>query len=349
MDISMNGTVVTDGVRELLVPDELYGRTDAPAKNTLEEYQVFTKLKRSKYFEARPDTVHFSGFVLGHRHQKLVKIVNVSHLTKRLHVLPCQSPYFTVHFNKKGKIAPGMAEELLVEFTPHEMRYYYDCIRIHQEDQNLIIPIHAYPTVAPRQGITMDGSSLVLPSQDADRSGIYFPSKIDFGFCRLSERTERVIPIQNPNGIEFEFVLNVTVRHLDIQVEPLRGKVPPHGQTLIALSYMPSRMVTAEMKFDLDISQFGWKTQHVVVMGSALAGATRDATGAQFTCFTSTKVHIQTQKLALTRDVQSTTSRTTSAKPASSLTNEAWRTTPSCACQAPPQLALLLLVQQYQY
>ena len=65
MEFTLNGTVVTDGVRELLVPDELHGPVDEPAKNPLEEYQVFSKLKRSKHFEARPDTVHFSGFVLG--------------------------------------------------------------------------------------------------------------------------------------------------------------------------------------------------------------------------------------------------------------------------------------------
>jgi len=278
MEFSLNGTVVTDGVRELLVPDELHGPVDEPAKNPLEEYQVFSKLKRSKHFEARPDTVHFSGFVLGHRHQKVVKIVNVSHLTRRVHVMPCQTQYFSVHFDKKGKIAPGMAEELVVEFTPHEWRYYYDCIRIHMEDQNLLIPIHAYPTVAPRQGVTLEGSSLVLPSQDADRNGVYFPSKIDFGFCRLSELVQKTIPIQNPVPVEFEFEFSVVGKHEDIEIEPMRGKVLPNSEALVTISYTPSRMVTAEMKVDLNISQFGFKAQRVIVMGSAMAGATREAT-----------------------------------------------------------------------
>jgi hypothetical protein len=277
IQMSMNGTVVTDGVRELLVPDELHGRIEEPTKNTLEEYQVFNKLKRTKYFEARPDTVHFSGFVLGHRHQKVVKIVNVSHLTKRIHVMPCQTPYFTVHFDKKGKIAPGMSEELVVEFVPHEWRYYYDCIRIHLEDQNLLVPIHGYPTVAPRQGATIDGSSLVLPSADSDTNGVYFPSKIDFGFCHLSERVERAIPIQNPVPVEFEYEITVVVKHPDIEIEPLRGTVPAHSKALVNMSYTPSKMATAECHLDINISQFGFKTQRVVVMGSAMAGATREA------------------------------------------------------------------------
>ena len=278
VSFGLNGSVVTCGERELLVPDELHGRTDEPARNPLEEFQVYSKLKRAKFFEARPDTVHFSGFVLGHRHQKVVQIVNVSHLTKRLHVMPCQTPYFTVHFDKKGKIAPGMAEELLIEFNPDEWRYYHDCIRVHLEEQNLLIPIHAYPTVAPRQGVSIQGSSLVLPSHDSDRNGVYFPSRIDFGYCRLSERFEKRIPIRNAVPMEFEFQFSVVDAHEDIEIEPLIGKVPPHGEVWITLSYTPSKMGTAEMKADLNISQFGFKAQRVVIMGSTMAGSTRKST-----------------------------------------------------------------------
>lgn len=34
---------------------------------------------------------------------------------------------------KRGTLAPGMSEEITVEFTPQQWRYYYDCVRIHCE------------------------------------------------------------------------------------------------------------------------------------------------------------------------------------------------------------------------
>ena len=35
--------------------------------------------------------------------------------------------------NKKGLLAPGMEDEIMLEFCPTEWRYYYDCLRIHTQ------------------------------------------------------------------------------------------------------------------------------------------------------------------------------------------------------------------------
>ncbi len=35
--------------------------------------------------------------------------------------------------DKKGLLAPGMSEEVVVEFCPSHYRYYYDCIRVNAE------------------------------------------------------------------------------------------------------------------------------------------------------------------------------------------------------------------------
>lgn len=99
---------------------------------------------------------------------------------------------------QQNRLVPGLTLDCVVEFYPDEFRYYYDCIRIHtvvrfvncfntslcylhlywwiyhahlmvvnsfQGNENLIIPIHAFP---------------VMNTSD-------FPSQMDFGMVPLGQ------------------------------------------------------------------------------------------------------------------------------------------------------------------
>jgi hypothetical protein len=54
---------------------------------------------------------------------------------------PCYKMYSHVpgvglqvtHHRKPGSIAPGLAEQLVIEFTGQQLRYHYDCIRVQTE------------------------------------------------------------------------------------------------------------------------------------------------------------------------------------------------------------------------
>jgi hypothetical protein len=44
-------------------------------------------------------------------------------------------------------MAPGMYQEIQVIFNPEQYQYYYDTIKIHTENDNLVVPVHAYPVI----------------------------------------------------------------------------------------------------------------------------------------------------------------------------------------------------------
>ena len=63
--------------------------------------------------------------------------------------------------------------KISVKFHPVAYTYYYDCIRIRAENQNLVIPLHGYPVI----------------------NNIEFPSNIQFGNSPLCEPATKVISI----------------------------------------------------------------------------------------------------------------------------------------------------------
>lgn len=269
--------VLHDG-SQLLVPGSVVASTHGRMHNPLTDHQVFSKLQRNKFFEIQPSVVYYGGFLLDHVHEQVVHVVNISSVTKRLHVLPCDTPFFKVHLKKKGKVAPGMSEELVIQFTPNEWRYYYDSIRIHSDDDNLVIPLHAYPTVAPKSGPKM--TARTLPKEQPE----FFPVKVDMGRnCLLSKTTHKSVPIICNVPVDFEFSINVLQPHPDMELEPLEGSVPGEGRAVIDFYYTPSRMATAEMIIEVSISQFGFKPIVCRVVGSAGAGSIRNETMSEIT------------------------------------------------------------------
>jgi hypothetical protein len=70
-----------------------------------------------------PELIKFSGYETMKLNIKKFKIINNSSKVQRVHILPPQSPFFNITFSKKGKIAPGLSEDVSVHFTPNEYRY----------------------------------------------------------------------------------------------------------------------------------------------------------------------------------------------------------------------------------
>eukprot|EP00941_MAST-03F_sp_MAST-3F-sp1_P001125 g1125.t1 len=217
---------------------------------------AYAKIGRTSTLQAIPSVIHFGGYRLKRKHQQRLQIVNVSNESIRVTVMPAQTTFFNLRYKngKKGLIAPGMVEEFLVEFTPTEWKYYYDCVRFHCHDENILVPIHGYPVM----------------------NDVLFPRDINMGRCPLGITTERVIPLECKVPIQFEFEFTIEEEHPDFEVVPMKGIVPANGAIGIKIRFHPLKLSTVQTKLRLDISQFNFKPYTIVISGSAGAGMTKE-------------------------------------------------------------------------
>lgn len=223
------------------------------------ERHAYARLGANESFTALPAVMHFGGYSLNVVHEQKLSIVNKSTSSKRMHVIPPTTPYFRARFENKGWVAPGMSTDLIIEFAPTEWRYYYDCVRVHADKENLLVPIHGYPVM----------------------NDVIFPKIIDFGVTALAETATRVVELTCKVPIQFEYELTVTAPHPDFKIGPLKGIVPPNGSTPITIEFHPLKLVSAHMEIEVNVSQFGFKPFRCQISGTAAAGLTREQALAQ--------------------------------------------------------------------
>ena len=106
-------------------------------------------------------------------------------MPRRIYVLPATTKSFNFLCTKKGNIAPGMSDEIFVQFTPEDYKYHYDCLRIQAEGSNFIVPIHAYPVMS--------------------RKARMVPTFIDFGIRELISTLIKKNELESENPDDFEY------------------------------------------------------------------------------------------------------------------------------------------------
>jgi len=75
---------------------------------------VYDNVGSNGIFGASPSVVKFAGFETLKTHTMRVRLINNSAAPQRLHILPPQTPYFKIKYNKKGMIPSGIAEDIYV-------------------------------------------------------------------------------------------------------------------------------------------------------------------------------------------------------------------------------------------
>ncbi|XP_056286795.1 cilia- and flagella-associated protein 221 isoform X2 [Pseudoliparis swirei] len=223
-------------------------RSPANFPNHLLESKIYAKLKSHSLIHAEPPELHFSGFELRKDYIKILKLINISSEVVNIHIIPTQTEHFQTTYTKKYRLIPGLAYTLKVRLCPDEWRYFYDCIRVHcKGEENLLIPVHAYPVI----------------------DDLHIPPRIDLSVVPLGQSVHHAIPLRCSCPIDFEFQVYVIQPHEAFSIHPLTGVIPADGEETITVTFSPFQYETCHVTMQLIISQFNTRPYLCTITGSS--------------------------------------------------------------------------------
>lgn len=230
-------------------------RREKTVPNHLLETKIYSKVSQNAMVLAKPAIIHFGGFEVDKKHVQSLQIVNASTEVINMHIIPPQTKYFYIKYKKTERLVPGLTIDCTIEFSPDEWRYYYDSIRINcPGEENLVIPIHAYP---------------VMSTKD-------FPTQFSFPPVPVGHKMTQLFPLRCEGPVDFEYQLIYVQPHPSFTVHPMNGIIPAHGQTEVSVTFAPLEFQTALMKIQLTISQFNSQPIVCTFTGVSTPGLLKD-------------------------------------------------------------------------
>ncbi|XP_067929901.1 cilia- and flagella-associated protein 221-like [Watersipora subatra] len=222
-----------------------------PVPNHILSSKIYAKVQQNAAVKATPSVLNFEGIEVGKTVHKVISLCNVAREVVRLHIIPPQTSQFSIKYTKCERLVPGMTMNCIVEFHPDDYRYYYDAIRIHcPGEDNLVIPIHAYPI--------MDTSE--------------FPAQLKFPLTNIGQRRTHTFTLSCRVPVDFEFQLTKVQDDEAFTVTPLQGLVPANGFITVFIHYEPISYSTSIMRLQLDVSQFNSKPITCTITGYCQPG-----------------------------------------------------------------------------
>ena len=112
------------------------------------------------------------------------------------------------------------------------------CVCVCVQEENLLIPIHAYPVMNETK----------------------FPKRVDFGKCALGDVVTKTVKMECKVPVEFEYAISLLKPNPAFTVEPASGVVPAHGHVSVRVTFSPLRLTTEEAV--LEVSCGRWQQRH---------------------------------------------------------------------------------------
>ncbi|KAK6165253.1 hypothetical protein SNE40_022213 [Patella caerulea] len=229
--------------------------------NHILETKTFAKVGKNSMIHAQPTTIHFDGFNTFTRQSQTLSIVNASTEVICIHIIPPQTKHFSIKYIKNKRMVPGLTLDCVIEFEGDEWRYYYDCVRINcQGEENLMIPLHAYPVLNLKE----------------------FPQNFVFPPVPVGETMSQTFPLKCEVPVDFEYQLEYIRPHPFFTVKPMSGCIPANGTTDIVITFSPCEFLTAQMTLQLITSQFNSKPIVCQFTGTSAPGLLKERSKTQY-------------------------------------------------------------------
>lgn len=242
-------------------------------ERTLSENGI-SKQKQYRIFRPVPQSLELGFHVLNTPVRGVVKLMNVSHKAQRLRISSKNSVHWTVGYNKKGMIAAGMSEEVVIVFTPHEFRKYESSFKVMTESERFDVHMCALPKSldSVRSNTLPNGVQRPTKGGNRFRSIAIFPKRIDFGECPMNEAIEKRVKLDPGVPTPVQFSINILERNPDFFVSPLEGEIPANEHAEITITYHAQRMSTTFTEIEISLTHEGARSpMRCIVVGTSAA------------------------------------------------------------------------------
>ena len=204
---------------------------------------------KNKSISVEPSQVLFHSYRIGQTISQTLRIINTSGSEQRFHILPLETGQFSLHYEKKRKLLPGMNQTVKVSFDPQNYSTCSQTLHIHcPNEQNLSIPIVACPS--------------------PELSG--FPSTLHFPNTSIGTSNFLQFTLSSNIFTSFQFLFRFNPPTDMYSVIPSSGSVASEGNVLIRVTFTPNQLRTTLSNLELTLPEIDSEIRICPCTGSCL-------------------------------------------------------------------------------
>ena len=217
--------------------------------NPLCDKQFPDSVNKNISITVEPRQVLFHSYRIGQTVTQSLRIINTSGKEQRFHILPLETGRFSLHYEKKRKLLPGMNQLIKITFDPKDYSKCSQTLHIHcPNEENLSIPVIACPTPE----LSGFPNTLHFPNTPIGKSNF-----LQFTLC------SNIF-----TSFQFELIFNPPTEMFSVM--PSSGSVPPEGKLQIRVAFMPNQLRTTLSNLELTLPEIDSETRICPCTGSCL-------------------------------------------------------------------------------